>query len=358
MRIKPAFPPSSSIVSSWFWEGYLAIEEGILGSLGSENLNELNTIFTGKNDFKKIESFCGTDRSFHGFLNCLEKLTGDADVEIHSKIDLSNNMHVYGTKEFISLPPSSIKKTAFSLQIMKVDRYQGISSIELGTISSQLTPYSDPYATLLLMVGVLSSFSIRLKSDHYFVLFTPGEIATVEANLSSYYSFKKTFQNELRDAISNLKGWMEEYVYLRMIFNKNVIQKAKESLASLKINSIDLRIIRIAKEGQTHKVYVDLPIEINLQSKLYSDPALLETTTDSLSSLSCYASRFLMGKDAKGAGYHAYTAIKKLYMYTQTLNPTFLTEYNREIATMRDIISSDPSVLGNCRSLPHFIRPQ
>ncbi len=349
LLLRPVFPPTPSIVNSWFWEGYLALlEKSPEALLEEKKANFLNTIFSGKNDHTSMEALC-SDTSFTGFLKCLLDASERRDADIYTRLDLAGHAQLYGEKRFVESPLGQIKRKSLSLQIMKVDRYQNISSLELGTLGSRLTPYADIKATLLFLLGILFSFSKRVGMDHYFVLFTPGVYSQAERNPAIYVNLKNPVIEELKNAITEIDGWMDEYVYLRIIFNRELIAKAKDKLGSLKIDSITFRIIRISKEGQTHKVYMDFPLEINLQSKIYMDPEFVDAVYKSLISLSCYVSRFMRRSESKGEGYHAYNAVKKLYMYVESLNPVFLTEYNREILTIRDIISSDSGILKACR---------
>ncbi|MGC8997639.1 MAG: hypothetical protein ACP5J1_07200 [Fervidicoccaceae archaeon] len=351
--IKPSFPPSSSIVSLWFWEGFLATTEKSPDELlKEESASKLDTIFVG-NDNKSLERVCNAKKlKFTEFSKCLLDAVGNLKTEIYMKLDPKRKVQLFGTKDFLSLSLSEIKKRGISLQIAKVDRYQNIPSFELGTFLTQTTVYLDAPAALLLMLGILSSFSIKISSDHYFVLFSPTQLSMAEKNTDLYFSIKRSVQDELRSSIKEIGGWMDEYIYLKTIFNKELIKRAKEKLGSLEQNSIGLRIIKIAKEGQTHKVYMDFPIEINLMSKIYKDIEFIEEIYKSSSSLSCYVYMFLAKnkmKETNREGYHAYRAIMKLFMYVQTLDPIFLEEYNREVATLRDIILSKKDEIEACR---------
>ncbi|AKG38432.1 hypothetical protein MA03_02895 [Infirmifilum uzonense] len=356
LLLRPVFPPTPSIVVSWFWEGYLALfEKSPDAMLEEEKAGLLNTIFSG-NDFKSIKSFC-SEKGFTGFLKCLLDASEDQDADIYTRLDLERRVQLYGEKGFVESPIGEVKKKGLSLQIMKVDRYQNISSLELGTLGDQITPYADTRAALLFLLGILSSFSTRVGMDHYFVLSTPSAYGHAEQNPTEYMGFKNVVIRELKEAMDEIGGWMDEYVYLRIIFNSELVRLAKERRGSLKVGSVRFRILRITKEGQTHKVYMDFPLEINLQSKLYENDTLVEEVRESLRSLSCYLSRFMRRNDSKGEGYHAYNAVKKLYMYAETQNPVFWSEYNREISAIRDIVSRDEKILRACKyEFPRLIR--
>ncbi|MEZ0345795.1 MAG: hypothetical protein ABWK01_04530, partial [Infirmifilum sp.] len=222
--------------------------------------------------------------------------------------------------------------------------------------SSQLTVYADPYATLLFLRGVVSTFSFRLGADeHYFLFFSPTEYAKVERSTSMLLSAKDTLREELQNAVRELQGWLEEYVYLRLLYNNQVVTKLDANLGRANITDLKFRIVKLNKEGQTHKVYMDMPLEIHLMSKIYENEEMLERIQDSLKSLAGCASKFIQGRDKFGDGYHAYMAIKSLYMYTQTGNPVFLGEYNREVAAIRDIASAK-KIQGICSGhTPRFI---
>ncbi|MEZ0345232.1 MAG: hypothetical protein ABWK01_01605 [Infirmifilum sp.] len=360
MLLKPGFPPSPSLVTSWFWEGYLAAKEEGFDISGDDRAGRLNTIFTG-NDFGGLKRLCPSlsekkgeegQGVFEGFYGCLQGLVEDREDVVESKLMLKEKIHAYGLRDFLAQDLAGIKEKGLSLQVMKVDRYQGVSSLELGTLSSQLTVYADPYATLLFLRGVVSTFSFRLGADeHYFLFFSPTEYPTVERSTSMLLSARNTLRDELQNAVRELQGWMEEYVYLRLIFNREVVKKLRENLGVANVTDLKLRVVRLNKEGRTHKVYMDMPLEIHLASKIYEDEQMLNGIQESLKSLAGCASKFVQRRDKSskfvqqrdkfGDGYHAYMAIKRLYMYVQTGNPAFLVEYNREVATIRDIASAN-----------------
>jgi hypothetical protein len=338
LPFKLLLPPAPSLVTSWLWEGYIEVlDKGLEGVLdeNKKNLEDLNAILTG-NDYPSIRRFCsaseGAKVNLELLLECLKNRFTAGDYIATVKVDLNNNAQIYGSRDFVEKSFSEVKKEVLSLQIMKVDRYQGISSIELKALSKQVTTYADAPATLLFLLGVLSTFSVRRGTEHYFILLSPTEYASAEKEPTLYLNIKNMVRREVRTAVEEMNGWFEEYVYLRLLLNKEIVERTKSMMKDV----VSLRIVKISREGQTLKVYADYPLAIFTRSKVYENLDLIDCVNSSLDSVAGCASRFVSGK-AGEEGCHAYMAIKKLYMYVNTFNPTFLAEYNREIATLREL---------------------
>jgi len=332
-------PPAPSLVTSWLWEGYLEVLDKGLEGVVSENSNisdDLNVVLTG-NDYNSIRRICkaggGEKITLEFLLECLmNRLRDVGEYSVMVKVDLNNYAQIYGTEDFIKKGLSEVKRSGLSLQIMKVDRYQGISSFELKTFSKQITTYADAPASLLFLLGVLSTFSVKRNAELYFIFLGSTEYASGVKEPTLYLNIKNMVRREVRTTVEEMNGWFEEYVYLKILLNKEILERAK----SMMKEAVNLRIVKISREGQTLKVYADYPLTILTRSKLLENLDLVDCINSSLDSVAGCASRFIAGKSGE-EGYHAYMAIKKLYMYVNTFNPTFLAEYNREIAMLREL---------------------
>lgn|GEM_PF-3482017 len=339
MQFRLKLPPAPSLVTSWLWEGYLEVLDKGLEGVVTENSNipdDLNVVLTG-NDYNSIRRICkageGEKITLEFLLRCLMNTFRDMEeCSVTVKVDLNNYSQMYGTKDFIEKGFSEVTRSGISLQLMKVDRYQGISSFELKTFSKQVTTYADAPALLLFLLGVLSTFSVRRSAELYFIFLGTTEYASAVKEPTLYLNIKNMVRREVRNAVEEMNGWFDEYVYLRILFNKEIIESAK----NLMKEAVNLRIVKISREGQTLKVYADYPLTILTRSILFENLDLVNCINSSLDSVAGCASRFIAGKPSEES-YHAYMAIKKLYMYVNTFNSTFLAEYNREIAMLREL---------------------
>jgi len=177
-----------------------------------------------------------------------------------------------GKKVFLDLPE---RCSLAALQLFKVDRYTGFSTLEMNTTSQQLGLRASPIAILLGLLGVYSSHIITVTTVesvyHYFLFFSPDEIASLLASgdrnrLLILYGIKEA----LRELLSRvLRGSvMSEVLVLEVLLNAEIRSK----LASGNLDKVGFNLFKISPEGRqgplyrTYKIYETIPLSV------YKDP--------------------------------------------------------------------------------------
>ncbi|MEM4761718.1 MAG: hypothetical protein QW230_01945 [Thermofilum sp.] len=339
-------PLSPSLSATWIYEGLLALRAQVLGSmLQDERCEELKQLFVG-NDIKVLSKFLGKgslkELSVRDLLQGLQPAPGE-ELVLQSRVYASRGLHAVGSAAWL-LDPDRVKREGVSLQVLKVERYQTLSSMELGTLSKQVTTYFDRYALFLFLLGLASTYVSRVQND---LLFIPFDVPTLAEVVWSgkpgaeqlWLSVREKARSRVRSSLSSLKAWSEEYVWLRVAFNREFIESAK----SLEREVFGFRIVRLRREGNALKIYEDLPMQFLLSSKLYANPYLLDRIQDALDVLERPLGAFLRGKGS-AAGQRAFRALKYLYAYSETHNQYLLASYFRELHELCEELGG-----GQCR---------
>ena len=166
---------------------------------------------------------------------------------------------------------SGAKEDGLTAQLFKVDRYTGFSSIETPYTSTQLTMHLSKEVTLLMLLGVYSSFVTTIRSEgkdsHYFALFSPDETQKflmedrrfVRSCLDIREAVKERFSEILRSRVNELLS-------IEVSMNLSLIKQMREE----KIDKLSLLLFKINKEGQTYKIYEKIPLVI------YREPIFLK----------------------------------------------------------------------------------
>ena len=339
MPVKLEIPPSPSLATTWVWEGYLLLRErGVSGVL--EHLtDELNGMLVG-NDWKVLREKFGRDEGMS--VAALAKRLAfqpDEDVVVASVVKPDEGYQAIGSVKYVHAPLTTVKKEGFSLQLMKLERYQWVMALELGAFGKQVTPYADRYATFLLLAGLASTYAARTPREYIFLLYDPVTLSSMEGRGELSLSIKEAAKEAIRKAVEELGEWNEEYITLRVLFNEEFIHRAK----AYELRSLGFRVVRVRREGQSLKVYGDTPLSVFLERSVYQDSRLLQRINSALSVLAAPLGNYLRGRDTWGDGYHALRALKNLYMYYETGDLTFLAQYNREVHAMAEAVPQGDS---------------
>jgi len=329
--LKVDFPPNSSILSSMIYEGYLYILSKCGDNPSADCLKSLwNTdvkfYFVGndvKNTFKKLTPLlpqCGKlEPNLISLSKCFSQITPNLDIglRIDGDVIVGNNLNV--------------GKNGLSFQIMKVDRYMGISSMESGLIKEQVTVFSDLSGVYVFLLGLISSNVITIGTEYYFLLFDTSEIPNCLVQPTLWFSIKDKIKEELGKTLKSIKRISDEIISLELLLNSSVIGMMKNN----GLEEVNLRLLKIVSEGKsikrnTYKVYNDFPVQLISNRKIYDDINLVKSLESLVNFLIIPASNFLNGND-KGDGYHAYNALKYLYMFLASDNFEFLNMAIREI---------------------------
>lgn len=328
LKVEIFSPPNASVLSSMLYEGLLFVKSICGDYVDLECLKELwdrkkdvNFDFVG-NDVKYIGI-----RNFNDFIKYMKTVTPQ-DLNIYVKVNPKLRKVFVGTKSFID---EERKKGHYSFQIMKVDRYKGITSTELNVINEQITVWSDLNGVYLFFLGLLSAYVTAIRgrgiNNYYFLFFDVTELPVILQNPKNWMIIKDNITNELREILNEMKDAMDEIITLSVLLNSFAIKNIKEQ----NVKFVNLRLVKISNEGNTYKVYNDVPLSIFVDQRIYMDEKLFEGLQRALKTLVYPASKFINGTDKKGDGYHAYMALKYLYSYIVTSNSEHLEKFYREI---------------------------
>jgi len=334
LPVKLEIPPSPSLTVTWMWEGYLLLRERGVDEVLGHLTDELNGLLVG-NDWKVLRRKFGKEEGM-SIAALAERLAfqPDEDVVITSVVKPDEGYQAMGSVEYVRAPFTRVKNEGFSLQLLKLERYQWVTALELGALGEQVTPYADRYATFLLLAGVASTYAAKTPREYIFLLYDPVTLSSMEGRGELALSIKAAAKEALRAAVKELREWNEEYITLRVVFNEEFVHRAR----AYELRSLGFRVIRVRREGQSLKVYGDTPLTVFLERSIYQNRQLLQRINNALSKLAAPLSSYLQGRDTWGDGYHALRALKNLYMYYETGDLTFLAQYNREVHAMAEAI--------------------
>jgi len=253
--------------------------------------------------------------------------------------DLVVDMKIQKGKEFLIGASSFFKETdepeKYAFQIMKVDRYQGIASMELGLINEQVTAYADLSGIYLFFFGLCSSYvaTANRGNDYYLLLFEVQELTNALEKPGTWMPLKNQLSKRLREILSKTERLPSELITLSVLLDISIIELMEKE----NIREASFRLVRISKEGNTYKVYEDIPISLFTTQRPYQNKELLRNLEKALGFLINPVSKFTKGQDSKGDGYHAYMAVRYLYSYITTESLEYLTYFYRELHTAHEM---------------------
>ncbi|MEM2294128.1 MAG: hypothetical protein QXX41_12720 [Nitrososphaerota archaeon] len=228
-------------------------------------LSEIRINFTGKNDKVPVDGFLkmlkiSAKEKISNYGSLIELLYDNAD-----KLKINKNniyLQLFIDKNISIGEPKLSRENGVSLQLFKVERYTGLTSMELKYSDKQLTTYLSPEIVLIGLLGIYSSYvgTVREKNlEYYFLLFDSQEIAEI---FSGYQNVKTIIdmKNKVRDELARIIGkyFSEELIIVEILVNI-VLQ---EELNRCNIEKLSLILARIAHEGQTYKIYQLIPITV------------------------------------------------------------------------------------------------
>jgi hypothetical protein len=191
----------------------------------------------------------------------------------------------------------------------------------------------------MFFLGLISSNVITLNNEYYFLLFDTSEILNCINNPSMWFSIKDELKNHLIKTLNRTKRIDDDIISLETLLNTEVIDLMKKE----GLEVANLRLLKIIAEGSTkkrkgkketmiytYKVYNDFPIQIFSNMKIYGNMNFIKSLARVVDFLINPASNFLNGRD-KGDGYHAYKALKYIYMFLVSNHVEYLSNAMREI---------------------------
>lgn len=155
------------------------------------------------------------------------------------------------------------KEQGISFQLFKTERYTGFTSTEFGDPSEQLTTYLSKEAILLALLGIYSSFVTRVTEKdrttyYFFLLFSADEAMEILSLGKEVASEKFLVKNVVRDVLSDVfsRAFTEELLIAELLANVRIRERLEESGA---IEGVSMLLFKIAQEGQTYKIYEQIP---------------------------------------------------------------------------------------------------
>ncbi len=148
-------------------------------------------------------------------------------------------------------------RNGIALQLFKTERYTGLTSTEHPYTTEQLTVYMSPEATLIALLGLYSSFITTSDNIHYMLFFSPEEAGSIlvgDKDVRTMFIIKEEAKNILADIIR--KKYSEELIVVETLLNT----KIQEAMSQHNVSSISLILLKLAREGQTYKIYQQLPL--------------------------------------------------------------------------------------------------
>ncbi|MEM3517398.1 MAG: hypothetical protein QW647_06385 [Candidatus Bathyarchaeia archaeon] len=213
--------------------------------------------------FEKLNLPNVTSKNLNDLFNKLHENANEFIIEKH-EINLiqkiKKNNVLYGIDN---------KAEGISLQLLKVDRYTGFTSIETEYITQQLPSYFSKELILIALLGIYSSYvtSISLISEkgfrqtHYFLFFSPEEILILLSKgdfnlLESKLILKEKMKEIVKERIksAHLNEILLLDINLNLELHKNMEKENLDKLSTL--------LVKLNPEGQTYKIYEETPITI------------------------------------------------------------------------------------------------
>ncbi len=163
------------------------------------------------------------------------------------------------------------RKDVTAPQILKVDRYTGYTSLETKFASSQLTLYVSKEVALLFLLGIYSSFITTFRQQqqayYYFLFFSPDEILKLLREsgnvIGKFFLIKDAVVEKLTTILG--KSTSNELLLLEILLSVEL----RELMDREQLDKISLMLFKIAPEGQTYKIYEQIPITILRSPKFY-----------------------------------------------------------------------------------------
>jgi hypothetical protein len=287
VKVKLGLPIDSTFLSEVIYEGLLYLVKN--GYAKYFNYKEIEF----KEDFLSLAY-----KKLENYGNIKITLTGNDDVNtklfrmfnlstVNSRKilnDLFDKLHNYSNtfycvKNEINLAPKikgktilydiEDKKEGISLQLLKIDRYTGISSLETNYVSQQLTSYFSKELILIALLGVYSSYvtTLFLPSEkgfqqiYYFLFFFPEEtLGLLSKGNNGLFEAKFIMKEKMKKIINERikSAYLNEVLLLDVILNLELYKFMKET----NLDKISTMLVKLNPEGQTYKIYETLPITV------------------------------------------------------------------------------------------------
>jgi len=283
VKVMVTLPRDSTLLSNILYEGLLfttqfsqAKFDGIsldlpndflvkaLKRLNDEKIEELKISMIGKNDNinRKLFEILGVNVTSKGNYNDFiskvkeyaDKLKVSRDIKLG--IEFKRDDMIIDVDEHLTA------------QLLKVDRYTGVTSLEGRYTSKQITLYASKEAVVLFALGLYSSYIT--STGNMFFLFSPEEIEDMLNHVDDQEYVKRLFRVKdevikfLREILS--KVTINEVLLLELYLNAEI----RKLMEKENLDKISVILFKVAKEGNTYKIYEQVPITIYKEPKFYN----------------------------------------------------------------------------------------
>jgi len=228
-------------------------------------IKSLNPSFKGKINLNKYENNVFSPEFLNDILSS----------------ELIDNVRIDPSKFLIKLKGDKMllgDESVTALQLFKVDRYSGITSLETKYTVRQVTFFMSLESALTALVGLYSSYVTSTRYgggniNYYFLFFSPEEVLSLtlpngEKYLESYFLVKEGVIKKLREVISDFSS--SELLLLEILISTEL----QRLMVRENLDKVSFMLFRIALEGRTYKtykIYEQLPITV------YREPIFYKT---------------------------------------------------------------------------------
>ncbi|MCM8803226.1 MAG: hypothetical protein NC827_07975 [Candidatus Omnitrophica bacterium] len=287
VKINLALPIDSTFLSEVMYEGILyliskygvsfnskesVVEDSFLKdcfkNLSPDVYENIKVVLTGNDDIntKIFEKFGLSSVTSKKVLYDLYRKLQENSTYFNSKNEINLKQELKGSSILFDVDD---KKDGLSLQLLKLDRYTGLTTTDLHYSSKKLTSYFSKELILISLIGIYSSYITSIitmtskgrMSTHYFLFFAPDEILSLlsrkeRAFISKVIKVKDEIKSLVKDVISFSQ--FNEILLLELTLNT----KIHESLENENLDKISTLMFKICPEGQTYKIYEVVPITL------------------------------------------------------------------------------------------------
>jgi len=285
VKVMVTLPRDSTLLSNILYEGLLfttqfsqAKFDGIsldlpndflvkaLKRLNDERIEELKISMAGRNDNinRKLFEILGVNVTSRGNYNdFISKVKEYAD-KLKVSRDIKLGIEFKRDDMIIDVDEG------LTAQLLKVDRYTGVTSLEGRYTSKQITLYASKEAVVLFALGLYSSYITSTGNMFFLLTFSPEEIEDMLNRVDDQEYVKRLFRVKdevikfLREILS--KVTINEVLLLELYLNAEI----RKLMEKENLDKISVILFKVAKEGNTYKIYEQVPITIYKEPKFYN----------------------------------------------------------------------------------------
>ena len=260
-----------SVINDFFEEIYSKLDDNVLNDLSintvgnDEPQQKRGKITPGfwQNLFESFKINFKKEEKIQSYGNLLKRLK-ENNMNLIISRDIEAIFNISGKNFIID------KDEITAPQLLKVERYTGITSLESNLSTRQITIRCSREILLLAFLGIYSSFVIttrilkgqNYKTSYYFLFLSPEEYSKLiyERNINlidTIFRVKDKIKESLKD-ILDYAQLSPESLIIEILLNLSFI----EALEKSNLDKISLTLFRIDHEGQTYKIYEQIPIYI------------------------------------------------------------------------------------------------